>query len=285
MKLTRIPHWQLLLATALLATALSGCRSGSKEFKPVEGSPQELFNDAREYMFNNNFSSAIRRYESLEARYPFSDVAKQGQLDLLYCYYKNYEAESAVDQADQFIRENPTHPRVDYAYYIRGLVHFESGLSWLERKFNADLSKRPPQEAQKSYQSFQTLVERYPASPYAADSRQRMIYLRNRLANYELEVARYYMKRGAYIGAVNRSREIIQTYDGSPAVMDALKILHKAYAELGMDELSQIAKAIRQHNANAAALNVQPTPENPPWWKIWDDESEPKPSLVPEPGK
>ena len=136
----------------------------------------------------------------LEARYPFSEQAKQGQLDLIYAYYKNRSADAAIDQADQFIRENPTHPRVDYAYYVRGLVYFESGANWLERKFKADIAKRPPHEASKSFQAFQMLVQQYPKSPYAADARQRMIFLRNRLADYEIAVARFYLKRGAYVG-------------------------------------------------------------------------------------
>ena len=137
-------------------------------------------------MRTGNYPSAIQRYELLEARYPFSEQAKQGQLDLMYAYYKNHAAESAVDQADQFIRENPAHPRVDYAHYIKGLVYFESGANWVERLFRADIAKRPPQDARKSFQSFQTLVQQYPKSPYAADARQRMVYLRNRLADYEV---------------------------------------------------------------------------------------------------
>jgi outer membrane protein assembly factor BamD len=106
-----------------------------------------------------NYKGASEKLELLESRYPFSNAGKQGQLDLMYAYYKNYELESAVDQADQFIRENPTHPRVDYAYYIRGLVYFESGANWLERKFGVDIARRPPHEARKSFQAFQTLAQ------------------------------------------------------------------------------------------------------------------------------
>ena len=178
-----------LLALALLGT--SGCSSlkfwdKDKGDKVIEGSPEQLYRDAIKDIRNNNYPSAIQRYEMLEARYPFSEQAKQGQLDLIYAYYKAYAAESAIDQADQFIRENPTHPRVDYAYYIRGLVYFESGANWLERKFKADIAKRPPHEASKSFQAFQMLLQQYPKSPYAADARQRMIFLRNRISDYEI---------------------------------------------------------------------------------------------------
>jgi outer membrane protein assembly factor BamD len=248
---------QFLPAVILAAALASGCQSAGKEFD-MKGSPERIFNDAVGDIASGNYPEGIRKLELLEARFPFSEPAKQAQLDLMYAYYKNREAESAIDQADQFIRENPTHPRVDYAYYIRGLVHFEGGADWIERVFRADLAKRPPQEARQSFQSFQTLVQYYPKSPYAADARQRMVFLRNRLAEYELEVARYYMKRGAYVGALNRARSLIETYDGAPAVPEALEIASKAYRELGMEDLARVADQIRIDNSNLPDL-VSPT--------------------------
>ena len=179
----------------------------------------------------NNYKGAIQKLESLESHYPFTNAAKQGQLDLMFAYYKNKEAESAIDQADQFIRENPTHPRVDYAYYIKGLVYFESGAGWLEDVLHADVTKRPPHESRKALQAFQVLLQQYPKSPYAADARQRMIFLRNRLADYELAVARYYMQREAYVAAVNRARAVIENYDGSPAAIEALGIMSAGYQQ------------------------------------------------------
>jgi outer membrane protein assembly factor BamD len=245
-----------LLAFALLGTG--GCSSlkfwdKDKGDKVIEGSPEQLYREAIQDIKSNNYAGAIQRFEMLEARYPFSEQAKQGQLDLIYAYYKNHATESAIDQADQFIRENPTHPRVDYAYYIRGLVYFESGANWLERKFKADIAKRPPHEASKSFQAFQMLVQQYPKSPYAADARQRMIFLRNRLADYEIEVARFYLKRGAYVGAANRAKGVVEGFDGAPAVDDALKILATSYRRLGVEELAKTADSIRAANAYTAA--------------------------------
>ena len=244
----------LLLAVILAAAVASGCKSRGDELD-VRGTPESIHRDANRDLANGNFPAAIQRLELLEARYPFSDPARQGQIDLIYAYYKNREPESAVDQADQFIRENPTHPRVDYAYYIKGLVYFESGANWLERTFKADITKRPPQEARKSFQAFQILLQQYPKSPYAADSRQRMVYLRNRLADYELAVARYYMNRGAYVGALNRARGLIETYDGSPAVKEALEIGAQAYRELGMDDLALVAERVRAENDDPDLVN------------------------------
>jgi len=255
----------LVLVTAIAAAGVTGCRSRG-EVDAVRGSAQAIHAEARKALANHSFDNAVVRLEALEARYPFSEEAKQGQLDLLYAYYKNREAESAIDQADQFIRENPTHPRVDYAHYIKGLVYFEGGASFLERLFHADISKRPPQEARQSFQSFQTLVQQSPKSPYAADARQRMIYLRNKLADYELAVARYYMKRGAFVGAANRARGVIETYDGAPATLDALAVMAEAYRRLGIDDMAVAIDGILAQNRSPDDLNGKPVDK--PWWRF-----------------
>ena len=255
----------LALAAALVLAGVAGCRSRG-DVSAVPGSPESIHADARKDLRNHNFDNAVLRLEALEARYPFSEEAKQGQLDLLYAYYKNREAESAIDQADQFIRENPTHPRVDYAYYIKGLVYFEGGANFLERLFQADIAKRPPQEARESFQSFQTLVQRFPKSPYAADARQRMIYLRNKLADYELAVARYYMKRGAYVGAANRARGVIETYDGAPSTLDALSIMAEAYRQLGIDDMAVAIDGILAQNRSPDDPDARSTDK--PWWRF-----------------
>ena len=225
----------LILTTAALLLGLAGC--GNKTQEQV-GSAERLYEMAKRAADNNNYRDAITYYEQLEARFPFSNPARQGQLDLMYAYYKNREPESAIDQADQFIRENPAHPRVDYAYYIKGLVQFERNPNFLERWFNADLSERPPIDARKSFQAFQTLLQRFPNSEYAEDARQRMIFLRNRLANYEVHVAQYYLKRGAYVGAINRAKYAIENYDGAPQIRTALQIMAESYRKLGLTDLA-----------------------------------------------
>jgi outer membrane protein assembly factor BamD len=253
------------LVSALVAVGATGCRSRG-DVSAVPGSAAAIHADARKDLKNYNFDNAVLRLEALEARYPFSEEAKQGQLDLLYAYYKNREAESAIDQADQFIRENPTHPRVDYAYYIKGLVYFEGGASFLERFFHADISKRPPQEARQSFQSFQTLVQRFPKSPYAVDARQRMIYLRNKLADYEIAVAKYYMERGAFVGAANRARGVIETYDGAPSTLEALAIMAEAYRRLGIDDMAVAIDGILAQNRSPDDLGGKPADK--PWWRF-----------------
>jgi outer membrane protein assembly factor BamD len=267
----------LLLSTLLVAAAgTGGCSTfgwgDDEEQAFAKDSPEQVYRDARKDLQIGNYDNAVARYELLEARYPFSDQAKQGQLDLLYAYYKNRAGESAVDQAEQFIRENPTHPRVDYAHYIRGLVYFESGLSWIERVFKADLTQRPPTEARKSFQAFQTLVQQFPKSPYAADARQRMVYLRNRLADYEVAVARFYLKRAAYVGAASRARGVIEAYDGAPAVDDALKVLAESYRKLGVTDLAQVAENVRKANAlpDEYQRRADSKQDDDPWWRFWN---------------
>jgi outer membrane protein assembly factor BamD len=265
MPASRARNAVLVLVSAIVVAGAAGCRSRG-EVAAVPGSAESIHADARKDLRNYNFDNAVLRLEALEARYPFSEEAKQGQLDLLYAYYRNREAESAIDQADQFIRENPTHPRVDYAHYIKGLVYFEGGASFLERLFRADIAKRPPQEARQSFQSFQTLMQQFPKSPYAADARQRMIYLRNKLADYELAVARYYMKRGAYVGAANRARGVIETYDGAPTTLDALAVMAEAYRRLGIDDMAVAIDGILAQNRSPDDVDSKSVDK--PWWRF-----------------
>jgi outer membrane protein assembly factor BamD len=256
----------LAVSCALAVLVLAGCRN--RDESEMRGSPEFIYNAARKDLDNSNWQGAVAKYEALEARFPFSDSAKQGQLDLLYAYYRNHDSESAIDQADQFIRENPTHPRVDYAHYLKGLVYFEGGANWLERFFRVDINKRPPQEARQAFQSFQTLSQQFPNSPYAADARQRMIYVRNRLADYEIQVARYYMKRGAYVGAANRARGVIEMYDGAPATDEALGIAAAAYRKLGIEDLAGAVDTVRAHNQLPDDAARSQKTDNP-WWKFW----------------
>src|ERR1700739_472257 len=236
-------------AVALCAVLLAVCGcSHHREKAAQKQTPEQLFKTAKKDLANNNFNGAIKAYESLTARFPFTDEARQARIDLIYAYYRAGEKESATDAADTFIRENPTHPRVDYAYYIKGLVDFERPPNALEKLFRVDLSQRPPSTARKSFAAFRTVVEQYPKSDYAHDSLQRMIYLRNRLASYEVYVARYYMKRGAYVAAVQRAKGCIEQYDGAPAVHDAVAIMVEGYDRLSLQPLADKAKEVYHYN-------------------------------------
>ena len=256
--------WVLVLLAGLLL--LAGCKSNDAQGRLTRLTPEALYERATKSLRNSDYQDAIRVYEALTARYPFTDQARQARLDLIYAYYKNREKESALDAAETFIRENPAHPRVDYAWYLKGLVDFERTPNSLERWMRVDLSQRPPVTARASFQAFRTVVERYPKSAYAADSRRRMIYLRNRLANYELQVARYYIQRQAWVAAAQRAAQSIEQYDGAPSTREALEIMIRCYRQLGYAELVANSERVYRENFPEATGVIAPKHK---WWKPW----------------
>jgi outer membrane protein assembly factor BamD len=257
------PSRALLIAVAAVVLA-TGCRSHRAD--ESRSGPEVIYAKAQKAIRNSSYAEAVKQLEALQSRFPFSEPARQAQLDLIYAYYKNREVDPAVDAADQFIRENPTNPRVDYAYYMKGLVYFERQSNWLERRFNVDLSQRPPVNAKKSFDAFQQLIDKYPHSTYAKDARQRMVFLRNRLADFELHVALYYMRRGAYVGALNRAKFCVENYDGSPAVRGSLKVIVDAYRALKLTDLEANAQKVYAANYPAYASDVTPKKH---WWAIF----------------
>jgi outer membrane protein assembly factor BamD len=258
--------WIMALALCLSAVLAAGCHSEDRRL--AKANPEVLYREAHKKLVNYDYNGAIKIYEQLTARFPFTNEARQARLDLIYAYYKKGEDESATDAADTFIRENPTHPRVDYAWYVKGLVYFERSPNAIETLFRADLTKRPPSNARKSFDAFRTVVEQYPKSEYAHDSLQRMIYLRNRLADYDVHVADYYMRRGAYVGAANRANECIQDYDGAPATRQALLIMVQAYDKLGLKQRAAQAQAVYDFNVPKGSASEQHV-RTKHWWKFW----------------
>ena len=256
------------VAFAIAILAASGCHRGLRKGDARLSNPETIYARAHHELVASNYEQAIKLYEALEARYPFSDSARQARLDLMFAYYKNHETESAVDAADQFIRENPTHPRCDYAYYIKGLVYFEETPNFVERWFRVDLTERPPIDGLKSFAAFQTLVQQYPHSVYAHDAERRMTYLRNRLANYEIEVADYYMRRGAYVAAVNRAEYVIEHYDGSPSVRRALEMMIHAYRRMELTDLADRAEAVYHENYPDSKVPAYKGSKKA-WWNVW----------------
>lgn len=254
-----------VLALCLVLMAAPACRS---KRDLMSSSPDVLYRKAKQSLNGQDYNNAIKAYEALTARFPFTDQARQARLDLIYAYYRSGEKESAIDAADTFIRENPTHPRIDYAWYVKGLVDFERAPNIIERTFRVDLTERPPDTARKSFAAFRTVVEQYPKSEYAHDARQRMIFLRNRLADYEVHVARYYFKRGAYIAAAQRSKGALEHYDGAPTTREALEILIASYDRLDLRELAAQARQVYEVNYGGEVAHRQAATRRR-WWKFW----------------
>ena len=239
-------HFRLLLI-ALLPAALLACAGNDEQQNEVQNIT-EAFEKAKTSIERGNYQRGIQVFEAIQARYPFSDLARQIQLELMYAYYKSGRKEEAVEAADTFIRENPIHPRVDYALYIRGLAYYESAPGILERTFRKDVTKRPPKDVMLAYSSLRQLVERFPASEYAPDAEKRMIAIKNRLADYENHVADYYLRRGAYVAALNRAKSSLEQFNGATGNARSLEIMAQAYEELGMTDLAADTRRVLQEN-------------------------------------
>jgi outer membrane protein assembly factor BamD len=249
------------LFIASLAMTLQGCEalnalsslggkedSSAKEDEYIGWDDAKFHQQAKEALDNKNYQKAITLYEALEARYPFGDYAAQAQLNVAYAYYKNDDPEAALAAIDRFIKVHPRNPNVDYAYYLRGLVNYNRGIGFIDRFLPTDSSQRDPGNAKDSYDNFQELVQRFPQSKYVPDARLRMVALRNNLAMYEVHVADFYLRRKAYVAAVNRANYIIKEYQRTPAVPHALQIMQDAYRQLGMDELAADAERVFKLN-------------------------------------
>jgi outer membrane protein assembly factor BamD len=235
-----------ILCAATFA-GLAGCAGNDEQETEIQNL-QIAYEEAQKAIEKSNYRRGIQIFEAIQARYPFSDLSRQIQLELMYAYHKAGQREQAIDAADTFMRENPIHPRVDYALYIKALAHFEGDPGFLERRFGTDVTTRPPEGVVEAYASLRRLVERYPASEYAADARQRMIFLKNRLADYENHVADYYLRRGAYVAALNRARSALEEYNGASGNARSLKIMAQAYEKLGMFDLAADTRRVLEFN-------------------------------------
>lgn len=239
--------WTTFSALFLIAILTAGCAGNEEEFDLTKNIT-DAYVDAQQAVDVGNYRKAIAIFEQLQARFPFSEFATQIQLELAYAYYKDGRTEQAIEAAETFVRENPTHDRVDYAHYVQGLAHFERGQTMMERLFRKKIERRPPRDGELAFSIFSRLVARYPASDYAADAQQRMVYLKNRLAAYENEVARFYLSRDAYVAALNRAQTALETYHGADSGAESLRIMIEAYAGLGMTDLAEDTRRVLEKN-------------------------------------
>ncbi len=235
----------------ILAATLQGCETLNSNAKPDEYADwdaKSLYDKAKTAMDAGNYQKAIKMYETLESRYPFGDYAAQTQLNIAYAYYKNDDPETAIAATERFIKVHPRNPSVDYAYYLRGLINYNRSIGFLERFLPTDSSQRNPSNVKEAYDNFALLIRRFPNSKYAPDAKQRMLALRNNLAMYEVHVARFYLKRKAYIAAANRGSYVVKEYQRTPAVPYALQVMEQAYSKLGLQVLAADAKRVYEEN-------------------------------------
>jgi outer membrane protein assembly factor BamD len=219
-------------------------------------SASKLYAEAKANLAEGEYKTAIELYEKLEARYPHGAYAQQAQLETAYAYYKYNEPESSIAASNRFIKLHPRHANVDYAYYLRGLVTFPARKSVFEFIFPQDESKRDPNSSLESFNYFSELTNKFPNSKYAHDSTLRMRYLRNKVAKHELHVARFYMRREAYIAAVDRASYVVEHYQQTPAISEALLIMVEAYKKLKQPRLAQDAQRVYDSNIDKFHNNV-----------------------------
>jgi outer membrane protein assembly factor BamD len=254
-----------------LLVLVAACGSMTADDETIGWSAQRLYGEAKDAMAGREWQKAVKYFEKLEARYPYGRFAQQAQLEVAYAYWKDNEKASAIAAADRFIKLYPNHENVAYAWYLKGLINFNelSGvLSWLT---TPDMSDRDPKAAREAFTAFREVVARYPDSRYAPDAAARMRFLVNELAANEVHVARYYLKRGAYVAAANRAQYAVQNYPQAPAVEEAMALLVKSYDALGMKDLRDDAERVLLKNfPRTEFLKASGPKKHVPWWRLWD---------------
>ncbi len=232
-------------------------------------SAQKLYTEAKVELDDGNYERAVKLFETLEARYPYGRYAQQAELDVGYAYYKDNEPISAIAACDRFIKLHPNNPNVDYAYYLKGLANFNEDLGILGNLVDQDLSERDPMAARDAFLSFKELVTRFPDSKYTPDATARMKYLVNALANHEVHVAKYYLKREAYVAAANRASVVLKTYPQAPATEEALAIMIFAYNKLGLTEPRDDAQRVMKLNFPDSKFAQGVNLEGKAWYRFW----------------
>jgi len=260
-----------LCVSVLMASWLvAGCGSSPKD-ETAAWSADKLYSEAKEEASNGNYERAGKLFERLEGRAAGTLLAQQAEIEHAYVLYKTGEKAQALQLLERFIKLHPTSPAVDYALYLQGLLNFNDNLGLLGSLSRQDLSERDQQASRDAYQSFKQLVEQYPKSRYAEDAQVRMNYIVNSLAAYEVHVASYYFRRGAYVAAANRAQQTVQEFQQSPSTEEALFIMMRSYDKLGLDQLRDDAqRVLRQNYPTSPYLTAEGLrTKQRAWWQFW----------------
>lgn len=258
-----------VLLSAALCLGLASCSTVSED-KTANWSPNKIYAEAKAEVNDGAYDKAIPLYEKLEGRAAGTPLAQQAQLDKAYAQFKNGDQAQAIATIERFIKLHPASPALDYALYLKGTVNFADNLGFLGSFTRQDLSERDQKAAKESFEAYKELVARFPDSKYTADARQRMTYIVNSLALYEVHVARYYFSRGAYVAAINRAQLAIADYRDVPALEEAMYIIFKSYDALGIPELRDDAKRVMEKSfpkSEYLLTGVKTGPRS--WWKLW----------------
>jgi outer membrane protein assembly factor BamD len=254
---------------SLAGLVFSGCDTTPRD-ETARWTPEKLYAEAKEEAASGNSEKAIKLYERLEGRGAGTMLAQQAQLERAYLLWKSGEKAQALTTLERFAKLHPTSPALDYALYLQGMVNFNDNLGLFGSIASQDLSERDQQAARDAYQSFKQLVQQFPQSAYADEARPRMNYIVNSLASYELHVARYYFRRGAYIAAANRAQQAVQEFQQSPSAEEALFLMMQSYDRLGLIELRDDAERVLKKNFPNSTLYANgPGRPTSRWWQLW----------------
>ncbi|WP_226408939.1 outer membrane protein assembly factor BamD [Dechloromonas denitrificans] len=262
-------HFRGLLAI-FIAILISGCGLLPAEQDLTTGwSAAKLYAESKEAQSDGTWDKAAKYLEKLEARYPYGRYAQQAQLELGYVYWKGNEPASALAACDRFIKLHPNHPSVDYVYYLKGLINFNEDLGLMGYISTQDPAERDPKAAREAFDALRELATRFPQSKYTPDALKRLNYLVNSMAAQEVNVARYYARRGAYIAAANRAQQAIKTYPQAPSIEEAMFILVTSYDKLAMNDLRDDADRVMRQNYPTSRYYKDGLERKVPWWQLW----------------
>jgi outer membrane protein assembly factor BamD len=262
------PQARTWIAGMLLVLALAGCGLLPDVKDETAGwSAEKLYGAAHDAMLEGNYTRAIKLFETLESRYPYGRYAQQAILEGAFSNWRASEQAAATAACDRFIRTYPNHPNVDYAYFLKGLVYFREDQGILGYVYELDLAERDPKQMRESFSAFKDLVQRFPDSRYADDAKQRMRYLTNAIGMYEVNVARYYYNRGAYVAAANRAQAALMNTPQTASNEPALDVLVKSYEKLGLNQLADDSRQILVKTFPDSVYVKGTSPK--PWWKFW----------------
>ncbi|WP_227544562.1 outer membrane protein assembly factor BamD [Sapientia aquatica] len=259
------------IATLIVVTVfgLSACGLlPEKSDETKTWSAARLYQEAQSDLANGSYESAIKNLEKLENRFPFGTYAQQAQMDIPYVYYKQGDQAQALAAIERFIKLHPNHDNLDYIFYLRGLVNFNDQINFFQALAHQDMTERDPKAAREAFDAFKALAVRFPNSKYTPDALLRMKYLVNTMAQYDLHVAKYYYRRGAYLAAANRSQSAIKEYPDAPAIEEALFVLYNSYDKMGLIELRDDAQRVFNKNFPNSKF-TQVATDDSHWWKIW----------------
>jgi len=252
-----------------LALGLSGCGSTTKEDPNSQAALDKLYADAKDDLNSGAYDRAIKSLEKIEGRAAGTTMGQQATLDLAWANYKSGERAQAIATLDRFIKLNPSSPAMDYALYMKGIVNFNEDLGLFGRLANQDVAERDQQASREALLAFRQLVEQFPDSKYAAEAAQRVNFITNTLAAYEIHVARYYFNRKAYVAAANRAQTAVAEFQYAPGIEEALYIMSESYDQLGLTQLRDDARRVLDKNFPNSEYASNGGNKKKPWWKFW----------------